>query len=84
MVVPAMQLAKKIPDAHLQMWAAALLKDIYQMCGQDEEAKQNEEIQSSCTHQLLTDYMQASQTPEHKLIFWTEGQCPIVPGNPQE
>lgn len=28
MVTPAMQLASKIPDIHVQLWAAALLKGI--------------------------------------------------------
>jgi len=29
MVIPAMQLAGKIPDVHVQLWASALLKGIY-------------------------------------------------------
>jgi hypothetical protein len=28
MVMPAMQLASKIPDVHVQLWASALLKGI--------------------------------------------------------
>lgn len=29
MVTPAMQLASKIPDVHVQLWATAILKGIY-------------------------------------------------------
>jgi hypothetical protein len=29
MVMPAMQLASKIPDVHVQLWASALLKGIF-------------------------------------------------------
>jgi len=30
MVIPAMQLAGKIPDVHVQLWASALLKGMIQ------------------------------------------------------
>ena len=29
MVTPAMQLASKIPDVHVQLWATAILKGIH-------------------------------------------------------
>ena len=29
MVTPAMQLASKIPDVHVQLWASALLKGVH-------------------------------------------------------
>lgn len=32
MVTPAMQLATKIPDVHVQLWASALLKGIVSLC----------------------------------------------------
>ena len=36
MVTPAMQLAGKIPDVHVQLWASAILKDLYR-CIADED-----------------------------------------------
>lgn len=33
MVTPAMQLASKIPDVHVQLWASAILKGFYQFSG---------------------------------------------------
>lgn len=32
MVVPAMQLASKIPDMSVQLWSSALLKGTYRFC----------------------------------------------------
>ncbi|KAF6197487.1 hypothetical protein GE061_020153 [Apolygus lucorum] len=32
MVTPAMQLASKIPDVHVQLWASAILRDLYRIC----------------------------------------------------
>merc|ERR1719244_2052020 len=40
MVTPAMQLATKIPDVHVQLWASSILKDLYQRQG--DQAKQKE------------------------------------------
>jgi len=31
MVIPAMQLAGKIPDVHVQLWASALLKGAFSL-----------------------------------------------------
>jgi len=33
MVIPAMQLAGKIPDVHVQLWASALLKGLLYCTG---------------------------------------------------
>lgn len=33
MVTPAMQLASKIPDVHIQLWASAILKGNFQPSG---------------------------------------------------
>ena len=39
MVTPAMQLAHKIPDINVQLWATALLRDLYQTCGDGQRAQ---------------------------------------------
>ncbi|XP_042575135.1 MAU2 chromatid cohesion factor homolog, partial [Cyprinus carpio] len=38
MVVPAMQLASKIPDMSVQLWSSALLKDLNKACGNSTSA----------------------------------------------
>uniref|UniRef100_T1I450 MAU2 chromatid cohesion factor homolog n=1 Tax=Rhodnius prolixus TaxID=13249 RepID=T1I450_RHOPR len=79
MVTPAMQLASKIPDVHVQLWASAILRDLYRMCG--DPARENEAYQMHCnfSQMLLKDHFQSSQMPEHNLIFWTEGDLPPLP-----
>ncbi|PNF35493.1 MAU2 chromatid cohesion factor-like protein [Cryptotermes secundus] len=82
MVTPAMQLASKIPDVHVQLWASAILKDLYRMCG--DPVRENEAFQMHCnfSQMLLKDHFQASQMAEHNLIQWTEGSFPMLVGNP--
>ncbi|PSN54061.1 MAU2 chromatid cohesion factor [Blattella germanica] len=82
MVTPAMQLASKIPDVHVQLWASAILKDLYRMCG--DPVRENEAFQMHCnfSQMLLKDHFQASQMTEHNLIHWTEGNFPMLVGNP--
>ncbi|XP_046678426.1 MAU2 chromatid cohesion factor homolog [Homalodisca vitripennis] len=82
MVTPAMQLASKIPDVHVQLWASAILKDLYRMCG--DPARENEAYQMHCnfSQMLLKDHFQSSQMAEHNLIFWLEGSFPLLATNP--
>ncbi|XP_066590231.1 MAU2 chromatid cohesion factor homolog isoform X2 [Prorops nasuta] len=82
MVTPAMQLASKIPDVHVQLWATAILKDLYRLCG--EPNRESEAYQMHCTFSqtLLKDHFQSTQMSEHALIQWTDGPIPALPNNP--
>ncbi|XP_065333268.1 MAU2 chromatid cohesion factor homolog isoform X2 [Cloeon dipterum] len=82
MVTPAMQLASKIPDVHVQLWASAILKDLYRMCA--DHSRENEAYTMHCnfSQMLLKDHFQASNMREHDLINWIEGAVPVVSGNP--
>lgn len=79
MVTPAMQLASKIPDVHVQLWASAILKDLYRMCG--DQAREQDAYKMHCnfSQMLLKDHFQSSQMPEHNLIFWLDGEFPSLP-----
>ncbi|KAF5290602.1 hypothetical protein FQA39_LY14668 [Lamprigera yunnana] len=81
MVTPAMQLASKIPDVHVQLWASAILKDLYRLCG--DPNRENEAFQRhlNFSQMLLKDHFQASQMVEHNLIQWTEGSFPDIASN---
>ncbi|GLV40509.1 Mau2 sister chromatid cohesion factor [Carabus blaptoides fortunei] len=81
MVTPAMQLASKIPDIHVQLWASAILKDLYDKCG--DHIRESEAYQMHCnfSQMLLKDQYQASQMPEHNLIHWTQGNFPMLTAN---
>ncbi|KAJ8678772.1 hypothetical protein QAD02_014559 [Eretmocerus hayati] len=82
MVTPAMQLASKIPDVHVQLWATAILKDLNRICG--DHARESEAYQMHCTFSqtLLKDHFQSTQMSEHALIQWTDGPLPVLPSNP--
>ncbi|XP_075536944.1 mau2 sister chromatid cohesion factor isoform X2 [Dermacentor variabilis] len=78
MVTPAMQLASKIPDVHVQLWASALLKDLYRLCGQPLQEQEAIQTHASFSQLLLKDHFQASQLPEHNLIQWIDGEPPVM------
>ncbi|XP_071042681.1 MAU2 chromatid cohesion factor homolog isoform X2 [Parasteatoda tepidariorum] len=83
MVTPAMQLASKIPDVHVQLWASALLKDLYRLTGDPIREQEAIQTHSNFSQLLLKDHFQASQLPEHNLIQWIEGDPPLMPIQPQ-
>ncbi|GFR28343.1 MAU2 chromatid cohesion factor homolog [Trichonephila clavata] len=83
MVTPAMQLASKIPDVHVQLWASALLKDLYRLTGDMLREQEAIQTHSNFSQLLLKDHFQASQLPEHSLIQWIEGDPPLLPVQPQ-
>merc|ERR1719319_970163 len=53
MVTPAMQLAGKIPDVHVQLWASAILKDLYRMQGDQARQAEGEQLHSNYSQTLL-------------------------------
>ncbi|XP_055956301.1 MAU2 chromatid cohesion factor homolog [Patella vulgata] len=77
MVTPAMQLAGKIPDVHVQLWASSLLKDLYRLSGDNVNAEEGYMMHTNFSQSLLKDHFQSSQLSEHGLIQWTDGECPF-------
>ncbi|CAL4161622.1 unnamed protein product, partial [Meganyctiphanes norvegica] len=77
MVTPAMQLATKIPDLHLQLWASAILKDLYRQSGDTSREMESNQNHYMFSQTLLNDHVMASHLPEHKLINWTDGPFPM-------
>ncbi|XP_050296968.1 MAU2 chromatid cohesion factor homolog [Anthonomus grandis grandis] len=77
MVTPAMQLASKIPDVHVQLWASAILKDLHRICG--DTARENEAYQRhlNFSQMLRMDHFNASKLSQHCLIYWTKGDFPL-------
>ncbi|XP_071964873.1 MAU2 chromatid cohesion factor homolog [Antedon mediterranea] len=76
MVSPAMQLASKIPDLHVQLWASALLRDLYQMLRDPIREAESYQMHNDFSQQLLEDHYQSSQQPEHNLLQWVDGPLP--------
>jgi len=76
MVTPAMQLASKIPDVYVQLWASAILKDLHRMQGDHGKEQQEQTMHNNFSQNLLRDHFAAEQLPEHRLIQWTDGNFP--------
>jgi len=68
MVVPAMQVANKIPDVYLQLWASSLLKDIYRLLNDQQGEQEGAQLHNMYTTQLLQDHFMAGQRAEHALL----------------
>ncbi|KAK7496830.1 hypothetical protein BaRGS_00011810 [Batillaria attramentaria] len=77
LVTPAMQLAGKIPDVHVQLWASSLLKDLYRLVGDSVNEAEGYRMHTTFSQSLLKDHFQSSQLAEHGLIQWTSGPCPF-------
>merc|ERR1711981_1539049 len=76
MVTPAMQLASKIPDIHVQLWASSILKDLYRATGDRVREQEGQQMHSNFQQTLMKDQVLSNQLPEHSLIFWTDGPLP--------
>jgi len=72
MVTPAMQLASKIPDIHIQLWASAILKDLYRMCGDGGREAEAYQMHANFSQHLMIDDSTSHQCSEHALISWVE------------
>jgi len=79
MVTPAMQLSSKIPDTHVQLWASAILKDLYRMANDPNREQEGQTMHKNFSQTLLQDHFRASQLQEHNLIEWTDGPFPALP-----
>lgn len=84
MVTPAMQLASKIPDIHVQLWGSAILKDLHRMSKdmhQETEAYNNHVAFSQT---LLADQYNCTKSSEHSLLLnWFAADPPIYTETPQ-
>ncbi|XP_034942842.1 MAU2 chromatid cohesion factor homolog [Chelonus insularis] len=82
MVTPANQLASKIPDVHVQLWATAILKDLYSKNGDHNHETEFYQMHLNFSQTLLKDHFQSTQMPEHTLIQWIQGPIPPISANP--
>lgn len=78
MVTPAMQLASKIPDVHVQLWASTILKDLYGMQGNEAKQQEGQAMHNSYSQALEQDKSQAERQADHSLINWTDGHLPFL------
>ena len=76
MVTPAMQLASKIPDIHVQLWGSAILRDLQKMLGNKQAETDALELHINFSQSLLNDQFKCSTLPEHSLLTWVTSEPP--------
>ncbi|XP_075145032.1 mau2 sister chromatid cohesion factor [Haematobia irritans] len=72
MVTPAMQLASKIPDIHVQLWGSAILKDLHRMSKDVLHEKEAYANHVKYSENLIADQLKCVQSVHHALIEWLD------------
>lgn len=78
MVTPAMQLASKIPDIHVQLWGSAILKDLHRMSRDVQSEKEAYANHLKYSENLIADQRKCVTLPQHTLINWFSGDPMIT------
>lgn len=81
MVTPAMQLASKIPDIHVQLWGSAILKDLHRMSKDVQHEKDAYANHVKYSENLIADQRKCVQSVHHTLINWFSGEPPMTSGD---
>lgn len=84
MVVPAMQLAGKIPDINVQLWGSSIQSQLYKFLGQL-PAEQEAFLQhQNYSQSLMNDQFKCSKMIEHGLLDWVSNDPPMTAGVGEE
>ncbi|XP_039958716.1 MAU2 chromatid cohesion factor homolog [Bactrocera neohumeralis] len=81
MVTPAMQLASKIPDIHVQLWGSAILKDLHRMSKDLLHEKEAFANHVKYSENLIADQRKCVQSVHHALINWFNSEPPSTSAN---
>lgn len=81
MVTPAMQLASKIPDIHVQLWGSAILKDLHRMSKDVLHEKEAFANHVKYSENLIADQRKCVQSVHHALINWFSSEPPTTNAN---
>lgn len=68
MLNSGMQLATKIPDINVQLWAASILKDIYAGVGDQQRQTEAYNMHQNFSQRIYQDQYQASTLHEHSYL----------------
>lgn len=78
MVVPALQLASKIPDVNVQLWGSSIQQQLHKSLG-DVNSEHEACIQYQQYSQVLTnDEFESVRMPEHNLLDWITSDPPLA------
>ncbi|XP_077966233.1 MAU2 chromatid cohesion factor homolog [Styela clava] len=78
MVVPAMQLAMKIPDTSVKLWSSALLRDLYRLCGDEEKYTEYKKTHEKIATKIFNEQHAIGEQSQHEIIKWFSDDLPPV------
>lgn len=79
MVVPALQLAGKIPDINVQLWGSSIQSQLHRLSGQIENENQSIIQHQTYSQTLVNEEYKCSRMMEHNaLIDWIHGEPPMI------
>jgi MAternally-affected-uncoordination protein len=81
MVVPALQLASKIPDVNVQLWGSSIQRQLYKMLGDVPQEREAIIQHQQYSQVLISDQYECTKMVEHSLIDWISGEPPIIAPN---
>lgn len=81
MVIPAMQLAGKIPDVNVQLWGSSIQNQLYKQLGDISAEQEAFMHHQNYSQTLINDQYKCSKMVEHSLLDWisSEPPSPMLP-----
>jgi MAternally-affected-uncoordination protein len=70
MVVPALQLASKIPDVNVQLWGCSIQQQLYKLSGDIQLEREAYLQHQQYSQSLINDQYECTKLTEHSLIDW--------------
>lgn len=70
MVVPALQLASKIPDVNVQLWGSSIQRQLYKMLGDVQQEREAFMQHQQYSQTLISDQYECTKLIEHNLLEW--------------
>jgi MAternally affected uncoordination len=77
MVVPALQLASKIPDIHVQLWGSSIQSQLYRDSGQPQLQNESLMQHQNYNQTLINEQYKCNKMIEHSLLDWIANEPPI-------
>lgn len=78
MVIPALQLASKIPDVSVQQWGSQIQMQLYKLIGDATNEREAYMQQQQYSQVLVADHFECTKMREHALLDWVSIQ-PAIP-----
>lgn len=77
MVVPALQLASKIPDINVQLWGSSIQSQLHRLSGQLQSENESLMLHQNYNQTLVNEQYKCSKMIENSLIDWVQNDPPV-------